>query len=59
MRTKLVGQLERTPELTKKFHSLCHIKYGLVDGLGMIQLAGSGMLDYLAGQTRGDKMIHL
>ena len=59
MRAKLVGPLERTPELTKKFHSLCHIKYGLVDGLGIIQLAGSGMLDYLAGQTRGDKMIHL
>ena len=54
-----MGPLERTPELTKKFHSLCHIKYSLVDGLGIIQLARSGMLDYLAGQRRGDKMIHL
>ena len=59
MRTKSVGPLERTPELTNKFHYLCGIKYGLVDGLGIIQLAGSAMLDYLAGQTRGDEMIYL
>ena len=54
-----MGPLERTPELTNKFHYLCGIKYGLVDGLGIIQLAGSAMLDYLAGQTRGDEMIYL
>ena len=47
----LVGQLERTPELTNKFYSLCRLKYRLVDGLGIFQHAES--------VTRGDEMIHL
>ena len=47
-RTKLVGPLERTPELTNKSHSFCRLKFRLVDGLGIFQLAGPVMLDHLA-----------
>ena len=54
-----MGPLERTRELTNKFHFPCHLKYRLVDGLGIFQLAGSVVLDYQAGQTKGDGIILL
>ena len=50
MRTMLVGPLERTPELTNKFYSLCRLKYRLVDGLGIFQHAELVTLDCLTGQ---------